>query len=390
MSFILYTPKQSVETCGLNYLDSSCATTYVGPTALKSSGNFGRQFGRKIEAQTETCSKDILEVTPPDSPVKIRIKPMQVAIQVEISTDKNAWLGFGINSDGLMLHSDAVIGSPSLGVAKYRIENSKDRSGVRKLEESSQTLVESSFNQDSGGSTMVFTRLLNDGNDALVSLEGDTTFIYAVGFNNDLTGHSESGSITILLKTCEVNGFQNGSTDRAAHIKRILVVHGIVGILVFGVFFPVAIFVARLRKRLNYNLIGDTQTWFVIHVSVMCLSFILVVLVFGLAVKAKIQKESNHFQGSHEIIGIVVLILIIIQIVVGIFCPPETPLRLIVNTVDDTLDPKNEEQNCPPKCTQWTKFHIALGIVTFGFGIYQIISGLTKFEELYDHGIFCN
>ena len=387
----MYYPKQSLETCGINHYDSSCETNYVGATTLSSVEDFGRQFGNEVEKQEQSCSDNILEVTPPTSKssVKIKIKPTNATIHVEISADANAWLGFGINAEGLMIDSDAIIGSPSLGVSKYRLENSRDRSGVRKLEEEKQTLVDSSFNQDSVSSTMTFTKLLNDGDDKAISFDGKMTFIYAVGHNNDLTGHSESGSITVSLTTCEVDDSTTGSSGvNAAYIKKSLVIHGIVGIIVFGAFVPVALLSARLRKCLDCKLFRETQAWFVIHMSLMILSFLLIVVVFGVAVNVKIKKESSHFQGSHEITGLVVFVLITIQVIVGILRPPKSIPHAIAYDMDYEDPKNNDEQVTSSKRKQWKRIHIVLGVLTFGFGIYQIVSGLPKFEELYGHGIF--
>ncbi len=392
MSFILYYPKQALETCGVDFVvDSSCSTDYLGVTALESAVEFGREFGSANSPGTEvTCQKDHFEVTPSNSAssVKIRIKPTNSTIQVEISADKSAWLGFGVNSEGLMLDSDAVIGSPSLDVAKYRLY-AKDPSGVRKLEDSRQTLVESTFNQDSQSSSMIFTMLLNDdGSDDVISIEESTTFIYAVGYTNDLTGHSESGSITLSLNDPCKDDIPS-STNSAKPFKKHLFVHGIAGIIAFGILIPIAILSVRLRKWLDCTTFGKSKTWFVVHSSLMSLSFILVVPIFALAVNIRIKKGSAHFQGSHEIIGVLLLVLITIQLLLGILRPRKKVDIYGHVTDDENMRPKNDAQDISStRRKQWKRVHTVLGILTLTLGIYQICSGLIKFEILFGHGLF--
>jgi hypothetical protein len=56
MTFILYFPKQPVETCGTDNHNSDCRTNYLGSTRLSSESEFGHKFGNTLMHRSPTQS----------------------------------------------------------------------------------------------------------------------------------------------------------------------------------------------------------------------------------------------------------------------------------------------------------------------------------------------
>jgi hypothetical protein len=59
--------------------------------------------------------------------ITMRYKTNNLTLKIEMKNDRKAWLSLGINSHGLMLDSNAIMGFSSLAIAKYHLENTKSR-----------------------------------------------------------------------------------------------------------------------------------------------------------------------------------------------------------------------------------------------------------------------
>jgi hypothetical protein len=377
MAFILYYPKQSVETCGIDHIEASCRTNYIEKKELENIAQIGRVFGTSSSSKTSCSQYTQVNL---GSSLKLRYKSDNATLTVELQSDRMAWLGFGMNSNGLMLDSDAIIGSTS-GVAKYRIENTKDRSGVNKMADERQNVV-GSFSQDTQGSTMIFTMLLDDGTSLAIPPEGEFIFIYALGRDNFLSsGHIDSGNIKLRLNPCSSSIGVNSSDKH----EKIIALHGFIAAIVFGALVPVAILSRRLKTCLDCKLHGDKEAWFIVHSGLNTLSYILVIILLILVIYAKDGKKSQHFQYSHEIIGLVLFIIMTIQIVTGVLRPKTTHTKVFDSEIG------LEEETVVDKSTSrregWKRMHIILGIITTVLGIYQIVSGLIRYHEIYGHSI---
>jgi hypothetical protein len=298
-----------------------------------------------------------------------------------------------VNKDGLMLDSDAVIGTTTLGVSKYRIENSKSPSGVIEMEEERQTLIESSFTQDANGSTLTFTKLLDDGDDVSIPASGSTVFIYAVGNGNVLEyGHMESGSVILNLDPCNT---VVGGTKQVSEFSKFLAVHGILGGLAFGALMPIAIVSARLRKCFACKPCGNKELWYLIHFTLNCTNYVLVSLLIGLAIYAKQGQQSLHFQNSHEIVGLIIFILMTIQVVLAIMRPHKPshdhPIYdhegLSPAVVDVEDSEKNLARDRVSRREKWRRTHIVCGILLLALGISQLFTGSQRFQELYGYSV---
>jgi len=427
MAFLLYYPKSSISTCSVNFADNECSTNYLGKIQLQNESELERLFtsgigseeggdngggngsgggddnedgsaggggngsgggddngdgdaggggngstGGGSDSMNQSCSSSFTEVQISSS-ISIKYKSNETMLTVEIRTSREAWLGFGVNPNGLMLDSDAVIGSPSEGVAKYRLENVKGVNGVKILDDERQTLSNTSFTQDENGSLMTFTKLLDDGTDMTISSDGKTVFIYAVGASNSLQrGHIERGSVALQLKPCSNSSSIIGDNTFGAtetymtHFQA----HGLIAVLTFGIIMPLAILTPTLRFRLNRK-IQNKELWVIIHMGLNITSYILFVILFGLAVYAKTSIQSQHFQHNHEIIGLLMFIVMTLQLLAGILRPHS---KKSLNAESQAIVPSstNTEMNYEVSIIEAsTNNHVEVGFSTEHINITQ-------------------
>ena len=88
--------------------------------------------------------------------------------------------------------------------------------------------------------------------------------------------------------------------------------HGILFFVGWAVVAPIATFIARfLKAKLGHK-------WYFLHRGLMggVLS-VLVIIAFALGVAAVSQRQSPHFDGGHQILGLLIFILIWFQAVLG-------------------------------------------------------------------------
>ena len=125
--------------------------------------------------------------------------------RLEVQSDQG-WLGFGISTDGKMTGSQAVIGLPSdSGLAedgdikKYDLNGGDPR--IKVLEDSKQTLIDSSITQDvdAGLTVMSFTKLLveDDESEIPIAENGENIFLFAKGTWNWPSYHEKRMSFPL-------------------------------------------------------------------------------------------------------------------------------------------------------------------------------------------------
>jgi len=107
------------------------------------------------------------------------------------------WLGIGSSTDGMMIGSEAIIGTSDEGVKKYNL-NGKSQDQVEMMDEAQQTLMDTSFEQADGMTTMTFTKLLEEEGEIPIMM-GENTFIQAHGSSNDLSYHAARGMFKLEL-----------------------------------------------------------------------------------------------------------------------------------------------------------------------------------------------
>lgn len=287
--------------------------------------------------------------------------------------------------------TEAVIGTPD-DVSKYTLGS---WFALLQMDEQRQaTLTNTSFKQDESGSVLEFTKLLRDGDENLADKRvingfGTNKFIWALGNDgNQLQFHRAFGSLQIPLSpycTEDVDAI----VDRIDTYEVFFAVHGILAILAFGVIMPIAITASRARSLLNFEF-QKKKAWYVIHTKMNSLSYTLTIVLVGLVVVAHGKKGKAHFKGTHEVVGLVTLLLMTVQVVAGVLRPNPYPPTKEVETEVDTAGNLTDEVTqvqTEPKVrlvrTVWQKSHIVMGISTLGCGIYQMHSGVKLYSTLF-------
>eukprot|EP00980_Cylindrotheca_fusiformis_P004262 scaffold918_cov126-Cylindrotheca_fusiformis.AAC.41 len=113
-------------------------------------------------------------------------------ITIQFSAPKEAWVGVGFSSSGGMVPSTAVIALPDTQEVKKYALSIKDESGVNQLPEEQQTLINTGVTQSGGVTTMIFTKILEEGDEVAIdaSENGSNNIIAAIGGDNTLGFHA--------------------------------------------------------------------------------------------------------------------------------------------------------------------------------------------------------
>jgi len=267
----------------------------------------------------------------------IMVKSTETTITFVMRHTAQAWLSIGFSKSGYMVgpRNIAILGSPDNGVAKYLLQGTSPNDVVY-MDGTEQTLVNTTFTQNAAeGSELTFTRFLEDGEnpDDHIMSNGRVKLIWAFGGTNDFLGHLEAGSIDITIGPCQIfdaSGALIVSVDTAAE-KRVLKAHGILATIAIGFLMPIGVLSSAARKWLGIcwkkEEIFDQKTWFFLHVALMGTSSILFLALFILAVvgKGMGSGETVHFQTVHEITGLVLFLLVLIQSTIAtLFRPSPT------------------------------------------------------------------
>jgi len=275
---------------------------------------------------------------------------------------KESWVSIGFSDNrGNMVGSEAVVGLPRSGEVKKYSLTSIIQSGVVPMPEQQQTLIDPSIVQEEGTTTMQFTKILEEA-DEIQILIGPNTFIGAFGFDNSFFMHEARGSFSVDL----VDGIMETVETRKRTLWK---AHGWCAALAWGIFSPIAIGAAILRKWLPDGL------WLQIHQS---LNFLVVLLTLGAFVlgvaaineETPVGSNSRHFSPNpypHRLIGLIVFAFVLFQSFSGQFRPhvPE----------------KDEDKTCIR--SSWEIIHRVLGISILAVSWYQVESGIKIYQTLF-------
>lgn len=296
-------------------------------------------------------------------------------IQIALAyTGEDAWLGVAASLNGKMVGSSAVIGAvdgnDNLGIppTHYNL-NDQDLTGVVAdssvlLEDASITSAPSPNDASKKTTTLQFTKLVNDPNDAVPITAGLTTFLYAVGASRELAYHEHRGAFQLNLEDCGGTIIAAGTWTRHG----IFAIHGFFATLAWALATPFAITVAGFR-----NLVP--ASWIYIHVFANVFTFFATLVAF-IVVVLGISKEdaADHFSKTHHWVGVVLLFLATFQVINGFLRPP--------------VQRKDANQTSPPDAIlgilpiprspreTWQLMHRLSGMVALILGIYQVQSGL--------------
>lgn len=276
---------------------------------------------------------------------------------------QESWIAIGFSNDGLMVGSstNAVVGLPDSGeVLKYSL-SSYVQSGVVPMPEAQQTLIEPSIVQEGGNTTMQFTKLLNETDEVPIAI-GFNTFIGSYGFGNAFYIHEARASFSVDLVAGEVAVVETRN-------RSLWKAHGWCATLAWGLFSPMAIGVAILRKWFPNGL------WLKLHQYLNFTVVALTIAAFALGVAA-IESETpdsgdpRHFSSityPHRLVGLVLFLLVLFQSMGGQFRPNNPG--------------KDEEKSCSRR--SWEISHRILGLSLLAMAWYQIASGIQIYQNLF-------
>lgn len=348
----------------------------------------------------------------------------------------------GRRSDGEQRYNIAVIGD-DFGVRKYQLKGRNPNDVVRMASED-QTLINATFvqpNDDSDeaagldvdiNSQLTFTRRLDDaafGNHDVLPATGQLRLIWAVGNDNFLLGHREFGAVWIHISPCQAFDASDAVVTQPPG-KVLMDVHAILAAVAFGVLMPLGIFSSSFRRLFDGEKLEvcNRKAWYFFHGALMASGALLAVVLTMLAVVAKEQTSGKHFRKVHEVVGLVLVGLIVLQVGVAAFLRPKGPTSAVmgIDGMVDTTDHqeagvemgqieehlKQEENPAATIATIqlqeevqktatttamgktsfarkfWETKHAMAGIVIVLGGAYQIKSGLDIYEDRYYSNTF--
>lgn len=279
------------------------------------------------------------------------------AIEAELVYEGTAWVAFGWNADGKMVGAEAIVGKPADTtdkVAQYHMVGKSDKNDVKK--DAQQDLVSSSLVQSGGKTTLKFKRKLNTGDseDKVLTADADTTCVYAYGSSNTFACHAARGSIDINLATGEAK----------TSVSAMVVLHGASMTLAWGILAQWGVAMVRFHpsRKEAAPADGKVATWFTLHRNLQAAAVGFALLGFVLAVV--MVGTGPHFRGLHEIVGLVVTILAVLQPIGGLLRPEK----------------KDKEGNVTTQRKAFEIGHRSLGALALLLGTLNIIGGSLHFS----------
>jgi len=266
------------------------------------------------------------------------------------------FVGWGMSKATGMLNSDVYIGWVTNGVpnaSDYTIGTSRSYSlhGVwpDDLQGGTDDLLDFNGNEDNGVTQMLFRRKLQTGDSLDVQLSstgGSNVLIYTWAISQD-------GPHLIQHPKNPVPVNLNFFTGAASKVFNIIIIHGA---FMFITWFGIAPWAGYLlahffKKKFSW--------WFQAHRAIMFFAMLLQLAAFGIAIKY--VGPGNHFNDTHKIIGLIVVILGTSQPVIGFLA-------------DKLFDPSRAATPFFPDKTHWL-----LGWISITLGMINIILGLIEY-----------
>jgi hypothetical protein len=294
------------------------------------------------------------------------------------------WLSLGFSMDGSMVGSSAIIGQPDLfeeetpSVSYYHLDSKKVH-GVIRMTPNEQTLLNSTVYQDSNFTVLTFTKILNEANGEIpISKSGNNIFLWAIGRSNTIGHHKASGSFHIDLSNCikDESAYERvlvGSSS--GYNKRSMLAHGILGAMAWSLFAPFSIATAWFRRLIPFS-------WIYLHVAGNLTCFFLTLAGFIIAVvETSKNSQVSHFSKSHHLTGLVMMILVTFQVLLGFARPPSQRVEDGDNKKEVKKDPRSPR-------SIWRTLHRTTGVTLLALSVYQIFSGLSLFADNFEKKSF--
>jgi len=283
------------------------------------------------------------------------------------------------------------------------------------LTESEQTLIDPSITSQDGKTILQFTKLLSEPGEIPIDADGKNVFVWAYGVDSSsrFSIHTNSGSTEVDFSLYKGPDFtDNSSSDstlpdftdnsspdstrppfkvtESVSYRGRWKVHGILAFTAWGVLVPTAISVSLLR-----NLYPSNFPWLRVHFALNGLACIIMIVVFAIALTSYDTTGRNHFDGTHEKIGLVIFVFVLFQVMGGVFrAHAPKPASAIADTVHDNENVVNEESDEEftdegkkvEKSLQrmiWEVMHKGMGVLLLVLGLYEVQSGIALYASRY-------
>mmetsp|Transcript_4515 Transcript_4515/g.6764 ORF Transcript_4515/g.6764 Transcript_4515/m.6764 type:complete len:434 (+) Transcript_4515:33-1334(+) len=326
-----------------------------------------------------------------------------VTFTVEVAKSNN-WISFGTSQNGGMMYgSEVVIGRPALpeganNPSKYRLGTVMNvKVNGDRLTESQQTLIDPSITSQDGKTILQFTKLLSEPGEIPIDADGKNVFVWAYGVDSSsrFSIHTNSGSTEVDFSLYKgPDSTDNSSSDstvtESVSYRGRWKVHGILAFTAWGVLVPTAISVSLLR-----NLYPSNFPWLRVHFALNGLACIIMIVVFAIALTSYDTTGRNHFDGTHEKIGLIIFVFVLFQVMGGVFrAHAPKPASAIADTVHDHENVVNEESDEEftdegekvEKSLQrmiWEVMHKGMGVLLLVLGVYEVQSGIALYASRY-------
>lgn len=251
-----------------------------------------------------------------------------------------------------MRDSHGVIGFPGRSrdqAAEYVI-NGYSKSNVRPSAE--QTLLKKQVAKSEDGTMVLFFErpLDHPSKQMRIHTNGVQKIIWAYSDSPKLGMHKRDGSMRVQLS--KTGNSRQTMPRRRKSSHSMVKAHGILMWLSFGVLFPVGVLLAKLMPR-----DGDKPYWLILHRLIQLLAAVLVLISFGLIIANKLKKKFGHFQTTHAIMGLIVIVVSLLQILLAFVRPsPDSNRRRM-----------------------WKIGHFVFGYGTLLFGACVVSTGFVEF-----------
>ena len=275
-----------------------------------------------------------------------------------------AWLGVGFNFGKSMLGADIIVGSLSVNEFDSGLEAvisdryaSPDKHDMPFVDTQQDVTLIQGFYQTQW-TILEFSRMIDTHDTAHDHpLDKVKYLLWAVGPPNSPIPDLGFGAFPYHAKRGLVSvHFPSG---HAVHLEDLPKeeAHASLMLYAWGFFAVVAVFCSRYMK----DALGSW--WFAVHTSLAALTFMLTFAAFGVIISYIHSKGSEHFSSVHHITGLVVVLLLFIQMVLG----------LVAHFM---YDPDREHAPIVPD-----KIHWWLGRVTTITAFLNIFTGFQMFAE---------
>jgi hypothetical protein len=295
-----------------------------------------------------------------------RIQGASIAQQLSYNGQNGpVWISAGIGPSWSMIGGDVMAYEPGK-LAGTQVNQwmmvSRASSGVYPLPPAALLISGVSVTQGAGGAVSVeWTRPLSAGayGGAMdIPPSGPVTMMWGIGaFGQTTMGrhtNTDAGSVVVDLST-------GAYSATGAPNKQLWIAHGAIQFAAWGLLAPIGVLIARYGRLTAAPAGVDKPVWFYVHLSLQGSAALLSIV--GFAIARSMVLPGAHFRGAHQILGLAVFILGLLQPAAALFRPYRQALK--------------GELSCQRRA--WEIAHRTGGYVLTVAGIVSVFLGLARF-----------